>query len=224
MEGHLVTLQQLAISAAAVMLVALAVMRVVRVHLGRSAHPGGRARLLFLIAFLLVPPIALELVTDPTAKQGQLHGIETVLVYLAALAGLSILMGIAALFVRWLIHGRARRTLLLALVGSEGDIDDVPFAATLTPALADDVDRVDALNEVFPRGPEFAAQIDRPDFRRAWDALDAATRTLETQIDDDRRLGQPVAYRATATAADARNRLDTLRRLAAESGQAWAAA
>ena len=218
------TLQQLSILAAAVMLVALAVMRVVRVRLGRSPHPEGKARLPFLLAFLLAPPIALEVVTDPSAKQGQLHGIETVLVYLGALAAFSILMGIVALVVRLVIHGRARRTLLIALVGSEGDVDDVPFVPALTPALVADLERVDATNAVFPRGPDFATQIDRPGFRGAWDALDEATRTLETQIDDDRRLGLPVAYQATSTAADARNRLDTLHRLAVESGQDWAAA
>ncbi len=218
------SLQELTIVTAAVMLVALGAMRVIRVRRGRTAHPAGKARLPFIIVFLLVPPIILELITDPTAKQGQLHGIETVLVYLGALVGFSILMGIAALVIRSVVHGRARSPLLLALTGSEGDVDDVPFVATLTPALADDLERVDATNSVFPRGPEFATQIDQPGFRGAWDALDEATRALETQIEDDRRLGLPVAYQATATAADARNRLDTLRRLAAESGQAWAAA
>ena len=102
------SLQELTIGLAAVMLALLAVTRVLRARRGRAAHPEGRARLPFLLAFLLVPPIALEVVTDPKAKQGQLHGIETVLVYLGALAFFSILMGIAALIVRLVLHGRAR--------------------------------------------------------------------------------------------------------------------
>lgn len=217
------SLQELTIGLAAVMLALLAVTRVLRARRGRAAHPEGRARLPFILAFLLVPPIVLEVVTDPKAKQGQLHGIETVLVYLGALAFFSILMGIAALVVRLVLHGRARPILLLALVGSEGE-DNVQYAAPLTPALASDLERVDATNAVFPRGPDFATQIDTPGFRGAWDALDEATRALESQIEDDQRLGLPVAYAATSTAADARNRLDTLRRLAADGGQTWAAA
>ena len=66
--------------------------------------------------------------------------------------------------------------------------------------------------------------MDRPGFRSAWEALSAATTTLEGHIADDHRRRQPVAERALDTAADARSRLDTLRRLAAHHGQAWAAA
>jgi hypothetical protein len=54
--------------------------------------------------------------------------------------------------------------------------------------------------------------------------LDGATRSLEGRIADDHRLGLAVARATTATASDARSRLDTLRRLAVDQGQAWAAA
>ncbi len=216
------TLQQLLIVAAAGMLVALAVSRLIRVHLGRSPTPEGKARPLFVLAFLFVPPIALEVLFNPTAAEGQLHGLESVLLYTIALAAFSILMGIAALIVRLVAPGRSRPLLLLALVGTEGDPDDVPVDPPLTVKLADGVGLVDTANAVFPRGPEFANQIDRAGFRVAWDRLDAVTGTLESLIADDQRLGLGVASAATGTARDARSRLETLRRLSVDHGQAWA--
>ena len=48
----------------------------------------------------------------------------------------------------------------------------------------------------FPRGLAFPGQVDRADFREAWDALDGATRTLEGDIADDRRLGLGIATAA----------------------------
>ena len=216
------TLQQQLIVAAAVVLAAVAVMRVVRVHYDRSPHPEGRARILFLLALLFVPPLALEIVANPTGGAGQLHGIESVFLYLAALAGFLVLMAIAALIVRLVVRGRARPVLMLALVGSLPGPDDVPLDAVLTPDMAKSVKLVDVANAAFPRGPEFAEQIDRPGFRAAWDSLETATSALEERIAEKHRLGVGVAYRATATARDARSRLDTLRRMAADEGQAWA--
>lgn len=216
------SVQELLIVAAAGMLVLLAVSRLVRVHFGRSPHPEGRARLPFILAFVLLPPIVIEaLVLHPTTSAAQLHVFESELVYIAALAFFSILMGIAALIVRLVVHGRLRPLLLLALVGSEADPNVVSSDPALTPELARDVALVDTANAVFPRGPEFATQIDRAGFRDDWDALEAATSTLEARIADDHRLGLPVASSATATARDARSRLDTLRRLAVDDGQAW---
>ena len=159
---------------------------------------------------------------NPTGAEGQLHGIESILLYLSALAGFLILMGIAALIVRLVVRGRARPVLMLALVGSLPGPDDVPVDAALTPDMAESVELVDVANAAFPRGPEFAEQVDRPGFRAAWDSLDAATSALEERIAEKHRLGVGVAYRATATARDARSRLDTLRRIAADQGQAWA--
>jgi hypothetical protein len=217
------SLQQLIILTAAGVLVVLAVSRLVRVHFGRSPHPSGRARTPFILALLFLPPIAVEVVVNrPTTSATQLHIIESVLVYLGALALFSVLMGAAALVVRLVVRGRMRSLLLLALAGSEADPDDVPFDPALTPGLAESVALVDTANSVFPRGPEFPAQIDRAGFRNAWDSLEAATGTLEGQIAEDHRLGVAVASTATTTAKDARSRLDTLRRLAGEDGQAWA--
>jgi len=218
-----VSLQQLIILTAAIMLAVLAVSRLVRVQHGRAPHPEGRARLPFILAFLLLPPIVVEVVVlRPATSATQLHVVESILLYLGALALFSILMGVAALIIRQFVPGRSRPLLLLALVGSEGDPDDVPFDPALTPVLAKDVDLVDTANAAFPRGPEFAGQIDLDGFRVRWDALDAATGQLETQIADDNRLGVVVASTALATARDARSRLDTLHRLAVDGGQAWA--
>ncbi len=217
------SLQQLLMVTAAGMLAVLAVSRLVRVHLGLSPHPEGRARLPFILAFLFLPPIVVEaVILRPTTSAAQLHVIESVLVYLGALAGFSILMGIAALIIRLVAPGRSRAVLVLALVGSEADPNDYLFEPTLTTELAESVALVDGANGAFPRGPEFPAQIDRVGFRAAWDALDAATGTLEGQIADDHRLGVAVASTATATAKDARSRLETLRRLAVDHGQVWA--
>jgi soluble lytic murein transglycosylase-like protein len=99
---------------------------------------------------------------------------------------------------------------------------DDGFDQPLTAPLAESQSFVDVANAVFPRGPKFPAQVDRPDFRAAWDALDAATRTLEGRIADDEGRGLGVASSATASAEDARGRLETLRTLASDGGQAWA--
>ncbi len=217
------TVQQLLILTAAAMLVVLAVTRVVRVRNGRAPHPEGKARPLFLLGFLFLPPIVVEvIVLRPTTSAQQLHIIESELVYLGSLALFSFLMGIAALFVRQFAPGRSRPLLMLALVGSQPDPNDVPTDPALTPALAASVAVVGDANAVFPRGPDFPAQIDRPGFRSDWNALETATEDLEGRIADDHRLGVAVSSRATDVARDARSRLDTLRRLAVDEGQAWA--
>ena len=171
------SLQQQLIVLAGVMLVALAVMRVLRVRRGRAPHPSGKARPLFIVAFLLVPPLVLEVATNPNAEAGQLHGIESLLVYWAALIGGVIVMGILALIVHYIAPARFRRTLTLALVGSEGSPDDVPFDPAMTGQLAERVALVERRNAVFPRGHDFPAQVGRSGFREDWDALDDATRS-----------------------------------------------
>jgi hypothetical protein len=84
----------------------------------------------------------------------------------------------------------------------------------VTTKLAECMALVDRRNAAFPRGIAFPGQVDRVDFHEAWDALDDATRTLEGGIAADRRLGLGIAPAASATALDARGRLDTLLRLA----------
>jgi hypothetical protein len=213
-------LPQLFVLAVAAM-VGLAAMRLIRVRLGRVPHPAGWARLPFIIAFLLVPPIVLGLLLEPAA--GIFGGIAWVPMYAALLVIVALGMWIAAQVVRNLAPRRSRPLLLLALVASEGEHVDDGFDPPLTVPLAESQSFVDVANAVFPRGTEFPTQVDRPDFRAAWDALDTATRRLEGRIADDERRGLGVASSAMASAEDARGRLETLRRFASEGGQAWAA-
>jgi hypothetical protein len=215
------SLQQLLILAVASM-VALAVSRVIRVHIGRAPHPEGIAKPLFILGFLVVPPMVLGAVIQPTSDQ--LRGVGWVPPYILMVIALVIFMGTLAVVARLIAPGRSRPLLLLALAGNEGDPNDVPFDPPVTARLAESVAVVDRTNAVFPRGLEFPSQIDRVGFRVDWDSLDAATGTLEGRIEDDYRLGLPVASKVRATAADARGRLDTLRGLAVAHGQAWAGA
>jgi hypothetical protein len=202
-------------------MIGLAAMRLVRVHLDRSPHPNGRVRLPFILAFLLVPPIALGLLAG--SADGPIVGVAWVPAYVAILGALAIVMWLAAALVRTSAPRRSRPLLVLALVGSQDEADP-GFDAPLTAKLAESQAVVDTANAVFPRGIDFPAQIDREGFRPAWDALDAATRTLEGRIADDEGRGDAVAASATATAEDARGRLETLRGLAADGGQGWAKA
>jgi hypothetical protein len=201
-------------------MIGLAALRVVRVHFGRTPLPQERGRRLFMLAFVVGPPLAVHALIDPS--NGLLGGLGSIPLYLVFLAALMIAMAIAVLMVRTLAPGRSHRLIVLALIGSEGDSEAVPFDPALTPDLAENVRLVDKSNAVFPRGREFPLQIDRAGFRFAWDALDSATSALEAGIADEFRLGVAVGSRATATAADARNRLDTLHRLALDHGQVWA--
>jgi hypothetical protein len=203
-------------------MISLAAVRLVRAHLGRAPHPEGVARIPFILAFLVLPPIALGLLSQPTA--GTLVGIAWVPAYVAMLGALAIVMWLAATIVRMKAPRRSRPLLVLALVASQDEPEKAGFDPPLTAALAESQAIVDTANAVFPRGLDFPAQVDRAGFRSAWDALDAATRTLEGRIADGERLGTGVAATATATAEDARGRLETLRRLAADGGQDWATA
>jgi hypothetical protein len=207
---------------AVVAMFGLAMLRLVRVRMGRTPLPEGKARPVFLIAFLVVPPVALKALLEPIS--GPAIGVITwVPMYGLLLALLLVLMTIAAMIVERVVHGRSRRPLMLALAGSEGDPEDIPFDPPLTAKLAEHISLVDRRNAAFPRGRAFPAQVDRADFHEAWDALDDATRSLEGGIAADRRLGLGIATAASATALDARGRLDTLVRLA-DDGHAAAPA
>lgn len=209
--------QQLLILAVVAM-VGLAALRVVRVRLGQMPLP--EAKGLFYLAFVVIPPIALAAVAG--GSSGALAGVAAIPVYALLVLGLSIVMAILAGLAGRFAPGPWRSRALLALVGSEGDVDDVPFDPPVTPALQASVAVVEEANRAFPRGHAFPAEIKRPGFRSAWDALETANETLEGQIAAERKLGIAVASSAMATAKDARSRLDTLRRLAGESGQVWA--
>jgi len=211
------TLQLLAL--AAVAMLGLAILRVARVQAGRDPLP--EARRLFYLVFIVVPPVALAAVIDREA--GAVGGVAALPVYGLMLAGLAIVMWVVSLIVPRVAPGRSRARLLVALTGSEGDPEDVPYDPPVTARLAESVALVTRANDAFPRGPEFPVQVERDGFRPAWDALDTAIQRLEGQIVDDHRLGLAVASSALRVAKDARGRLDTLRRLASDSGQTWAA-
>lgn len=205
-------------------MVFLAVLRIVRVRTGRTPHPAGMARLLFAVAFVALPPIALGALTDPGGAAGAIASLRWVPVYGIMLVGLMVVMRIAAVIVKAIAPRRPRRLLLLALVANEGDPYDMPYNPPVTPRLAAILALVDRTNAVFPRGMGFRDQVDRSGFRADWDALDAATGQLEGAMAEDVRRGRGVPSAAAATAKDARGRLDTLRRFAVEDGRSWVVA
>jgi hypothetical protein len=131
-------------------------------------------------------------------------------------------MSLAAMVVQRVASGRPRSLLSIALVGNEGGPTAAQLDPPVTAKLATSMAAVDRTNAVFPRGLEFPTQIDRPGFRSAWDALDVTTATLEGQIAEAEGHGRAVASAAIATAEDARNRLNTLRRLTTDEGRVWA--
>jgi hypothetical protein len=206
---------------AVVAMIGLSILRLVRVRMGRTPLPEGKARAVFIIAFLVVPPVVLKALLQPSS--GPALGVLTwVPLYGLVLAFLLVLMTIAAMVVERVVHGRRRRPLMLALVGNEGDPEDMPFDPPLTTRLTECMALVDRHNAMFPRGLAFPGQVDRADFHEVWDALDDATRSLEGGIAADRHLGLGIATAASATALDARGRLDTLLRLANDGrAAAW---
>ena len=171
-----------------------------------------------------MPPLALEIATNPQGQAGQLHWIESVLVYVGGLLIGTLAMAIVGLVVFWIARGRTRQTLLIALVGHDGGPGEVSFDPKMTPRLSECVALVDRRNAVFPRGSDFPMQVGRTGFRDDWDALDDATQALEDEIDTESKLGQGVSYLASSTAKDARERLESLRRIAVDDGRAWAPA
>ena len=202
--------------------IGLVAFRTTRAHGHRSPLPDGKAKYLVILSFLFLPPLVLgALVGPPTTTVAAIRGTPGMLPYLAVIITLAILMWIVAVTIRFVAPGRSPRLLLIALAGSEEDPDDFPRDPAITADLAAAIAQVDRYNAVFPRGSTFPAQIDQAAFRGSWDALDAATVTLEGRIAEDRRSGIPVASEATTTARDARSRLDTLHRLAIDGGQAW---
>jgi hypothetical protein len=198
---------------------AVAILRLVRVHYGRTAFPEhGR---LFVVALAVLPPVALAALTDRTA--GAISGLTSVPLFAVLLAGVAIVMGIVGMVARRVAPGRSRALLSLALTGGVRGEGDARFDPPLTAKLAESVAVVDRANGVFPRGLEFPLQVDREGFRAAWDRLSDVLERLEALIAADQKVGVVVATKAVATALDARTRLDTLRRIASDHGQAWAA-
>ena len=198
----------------------LAALRIQRVRAHRDPVDGWR-RIGLIAAFLFVPPLVLQILFAPKTGPGAVDGVGAVLLYVLLTVALWILTWIAALVVARFAPIERRQSLLLALVGRDTS-DIVPFDPPMTSEITADVERVDTCNATFPRGTAFLAQASLPGFRVAWEALDSATRQLEARIAEQRRLHLGVAERAIDTAADARGRLDTLRREAMTGGQVWA--
>lgn len=206
---------------ALVAMACLAAIRVVRVRSGRTPLPDGLRWLVCMAGFGLGPPLLVGAVARPT-DAGWFLGITFLPIYVAMFLALGILMSGAAAIVGEVAHGRVARLVRLALAGTEVDPDHRRADVPLTKPLAESVAGVDLANGVFPRGPEFPKQVDLPGFRGRWDDLHGATVSLEERIADDTRLGLGVANVANATADDARSRLNMLRRIAGDHGQAWA--
>ena len=202
---------------AVVAMICLVALRLVRVHFGRSPLPDGHGRRLFLLGFVLVPPIVLGALV-PSDSLPQLA------IYVAILALLVSLMWLVAQIVFYVLPGPRGQLVRLALTGRQVQPEDEPFDPPITARLAAIVAGVDRANVAFARGTGFPEQIHRSGFRDTWDTLDAATVTLERGIADDQRLGLGAASGARAIAADARARLNTLRGLAIADGQTWVAA
>jgi len=214
-----VSLQLLAILAAAAVLGIFAMSRVVRVRMGREARFNGWRIWVVALAVLVLVPIVLAAVSGPPTVKGATPFVESTIVYFVALAFFALLMAVAAALVRRFVLGTARPLLLLALVGREPSVADVPTDPPMTDAIRTSVANVEVRNNVFPRGPAFMGQTELPGFSTAWASLDEATRELESLIVDGARLGTGVASHAVDTASDARSRLDTLDRAAKARGQ-----
>lgn len=206
---------------AVVSMAALATLRVVRFRTGRTPLPEVRGRRLFLLAFVIAPPLVLGTLTQSPAS-GQLRAVTSVPIYVVILAVLVVLMAIVSKVISQVAHGPTSRLIRVALVGREIDDDEVRTSPPLTADLAESVKGVAQANTAFSRGPGFTAETERPGFRADWDALDGATRTLEGRITGDYRLGLGVASDATAIALDARIRLDELMQSVLRDGRAWA--
>src|SRR6476659_3385516 len=83
----------------------LATLRVVRFRAGRTPLPDGRGRRLFLIGFLVVPPVALGVLTQAPPPANQLWGLGALPAYIAIIAVLATLMWIASQIVGVVTHG-----------------------------------------------------------------------------------------------------------------------
>jgi hypothetical protein len=208
----------LAVVIAAAVLVLFAVSRVLRVRAGMDARADGWKFWALFAAVLIVPPIALAVLAGPSSGRDDTRVIDAVVAYFAAVGVLAIGMGVVALLIRQFAPAGSQPTLMLALIGREARASDVPVNPAMTPELAASVALVEQRNAAFVRGPGFVEQTSMPGFAADWDALDEATRGLEKLIAERIALGAGVAQSATATAADARSRLETLRQAAAPGG------
>lgn len=212
--------QLILILAAAAAFAGVALFRVYRVRTHRDP-PSGWLRIVSVAVLLLVPPLVLQVLVAPASGAGRVDAVGAVLLYVVTFAVIWLLMLLGSLLVARLAPRQHRQVLLLAMTGRDTS-GNVPFDPPMSAGLTDQVAQVDRLNGMFPRGRAFMDQSTLPGFRSTWDALDDATRTLEGEIDEQRRLGLGVSEHAAETATDARGRLDALREASTNSGVAWA--
>ena len=211
--------QLLLILAAAAAFATIALLRVYAVRSHRDL-PDGLVRIASIVVLLLAPPIVLQVLFAPTGE-GAMNLASAILLYGVAFAVIWLVMLLGAQLVARFAPKKHRSVLLLAMTGRDTS-GIVPFDPAMSTEFAETVKQVDQLNGTFPRGRAFIEQPALPGFRSAWDALDAATRKLETEIGEQRRLGLGVSEHALESATDARARLDSLRQAATNSGVAWA--
>ncbi len=150
---------------AIVAMAGLATLRLIRVHLGRTPLPEERGRRLFLLAFVLVPPILLGALIQPGTLVGPISGFAFLPIYALFLGVVVVVMFLAAQAIELVTNRRWGQLVRLALVGSEGDPGALWVDPPVTAKLAAGVEAVDRANIAFPRGREFPLQIDRPGFR-----------------------------------------------------------
>jgi hypothetical protein len=201
-----VSFQLVIVLAAIVAFVILALIRLDRVRSHRETFTGSQ-QAVFLAAFLLAPPIVLQTILGPKG----IDAVSATILYIAVVVVIWALAWVAALLVARFAPENRRQTLLMALIGRDTS-GFIPFDPPLTEELAADVSAVEQANAAFSRGTGFLAESHRAGFAADWQALDEATRTLEAGIAEQRRLRLGVSEQAVDVAADARGRLDTLRR------------
>ena len=149
--------QVLLVITAFLVLGALAVFRVIRVRSGREAQPEGWRMWVLDVAFLIVPPILLQVLVAPKGP-GQMDGVASVLTYGVALILGWLAMWVAAVLAARYAPHRWRHTLLIALSGSDNSaavVSDPPMSTALTA----EVELVDTRNAAFPRGSAFLDQV-----------------------------------------------------------------
>lgn len=222
-ERPSVSLELLLLLAATAVLAAFALARVLRYQHGTDPRIRGRRLVALVIGFLIVLPAILDFWWNRGLNVSPAHAVASTILYWGFLAALGLLMAAVAFLVVRFAPVEVRPILVLALTGREPEAAGVPFDPPITEAISRGVALVDARNAVFPRGRAFTQQADQPGFAAAWADLDAATTALEALIAADTRSGAGVAEHAIETVADARSRLDALRRDARHRGQAWAA-
>ena len=183
-------------------LAVIAIARVARFRSGREPLPSGWRAYSLALALLIIPPLVLQAIVNPAQARGDLGGFGSVILYIAFVAALWLLSRLSAPAIARLVPIDRRPLILLALTGREPS-GAVAFDPPMTGAIADQVALVDARNADFPRGTAFMYQVDLPGFQSNWDALDAATRSLE---EIDRRRRSPSPRGRGASIADSRRR------------------